>query len=123
MASAQTTLSTAGPAVIMPNTYAITGASVFERDLFWMLDAAEWRTGAIVKFGEYARFEALELSRFLGYTTEDTDQAIAYLNQILRQSDRRFPGWRFALKPSALIMEFDQARAEKDLEDDLEMEA
>ncbi len=117
MASAQTTLITAGPAVIKPNCYQELDRDLFVRDLFYLIDGDGWQTGVIIEFGKYARFAAVRLSRSLAFETTDPEEAVKYLNHQLANPDRRLPGWRFALKPSALILEFDQERADRDLEE------
>lgn len=122
MASAQSTLSAAGPGPLAPNYYTSVDRGAFHTDLFHFLDSNEWKTGAIIQFGELAEFAARNLARALGYETDDPKVAIAYLNQYLAIPDRRFYGWRYALKPSAFILEFDQGRADRDQEEEWEKE-
>lgn len=123
MASAQSTLSTAGPGPLAPNCYTYVDRDAFTTGLFHFLDSNQWQTGTIIEFGKLATFAAVRLAYELGYQTDDPNLAIAYLNQYLAIPDRRFYGWRYALKPSAFILEFDQGRADRDQEEEWEKEA
>lgn len=122
MGSTQTSLILDEPVDLAPNCYIRLDRDLLCRDLFHILDSDGWKTGSILEFGQYAEFKTVSLASDLGYETDDPNLAIAYLNQSLARPVRRLPGWRFALKPSALIMEFDPVRADHDYEEQITQE-